>query len=284
MRWRTSVFKLGTILVSLAMNILCHAHTFTEIWSVQETFNMPESARYHPRTDQIFVSNVNHYAKDSNGFVSMVSVSTQELDLRWLTGLNSPTGITASEELLYVVDFDELLIIDIDSKRILQRIASPDEAPALNDVALSPSGRVFVSGSTSKTIYELKNNTLQVWKQDDSVLRHANGLLAMDDQLVHGGSSWTVFDLKDKSAMVDALKPDQRLQEFDGITSDGCGGYLTTMIDDARIWHISANGGTHPLSEQKIDGIDLHKYQDRLFVPRVGGGLSLYQVDSKICH
>lgn len=279
----TCVFRLCAYLAVLMVCNLSHAHTFSEVWSLKETFNMPESARYHPRTDQIFISNVNHYAKDGNGFVSMVSATTQELKLHWLTGLNSPTGITANEKYLYVVDFDELLIIDIDSKRILNRIASPDENPTLNDVAISPNGRVFVSGSNSKTIYELKNKELNVWKRDESLLRHANGLLALDDHLVHGGAVWTVFDLKDKSVVSAALKPDQQIEEFDGITSDGCGGYLATVIDDSRIWHISSSGDTHPFSEQKLDGIDLHKHKGQLYVPRVGGGLSVYQVDNKIC-
>ena len=158
-----------------------------EQWTLQNVFTMPESAAFDPRGQQIFVSNVNGYAKDGNGFISRVSADGEQVELKWLSGLNSPTGLTVHGGLLYAVDFDELLIIDISEREVITRAAAPHDKPALNDVAVSLTGQVFVSGSASSSIYELRNNNLQVWKQDKNLLKHANGLLVYGNRLVYGG-------------------------------------------------------------------------------------------------
>lgn len=100
---------------------------------------------------------------------------------------------------------------------------------------------------------------------------------------MHGGAIWSTFNLGTRTLLKDATVPKAAIEEFDGITSDGCGGYLVTLLDDARIWHIQADGQARPLSEDKIDGIDIHKHENRLYVPRVGGSLSVYEVADTIC-
>jgi hypothetical protein len=227
---------------------------------------------------------VNIYAKDGNGFVSRVSAKTKQVELEWLRGLNSPTGLSVHEGLLYVVDFDALVIADISTGKIIQRVDSPHKKPALNDVAVSASGRVFVSGSASKSIYELKNDRLEVWMQDDELLFHANGLLIDGSHLIHGGAIWSVFDLKTKQLLDTGLQKKPDLKEFDGITSDGCGGYLVTLLDDARIWRITNTGNAAPLSELKIDGIDLHRVGSRLYVPTVGKSLEVFELPEGLCE
>lgn len=279
-----SLYWYGLLVVIVVLfSKASNAQELTELWSLEKQFSMPESAHYHADTNQIFVSNVNHYAKDGNGFVSRIAADSKEIELEWLSGLNSPTGISSNADLLYVVDYDALVIADIATREILHRVFAPDEKPSLNDVTISPSGRVFVSGSSSKAIYELVHNKLVVWKQDDELLHHANGLLADQKSLVHGGAIWSTFDLASRALLKDATAPKAAIKEFDGITSDGCGGYLVTLLDDARIWHIQADGQAQPLSEDQIDGIDIHKHANRLYVPRVGGGLSVYQVADNIC-
>jgi len=145
------------ILVSLLTVIVSCANateaTLQELWTLKGIFNQPESAAFDPVGKQIFVSNVNGYAKDGNGFVSRIALDGKQLTLKWLDGINSPTGLTVVGELLYVVDYDELLAVDIKDKSIVQRYPSPHAKPALNDVVVSGEGDIFVTGSASGAIY-----------------------------------------------------------------------------------------------------------------------------------
>ena len=248
-------------------------------WSLKNTFSMPESAVFDEIGKQIFVSNVNHYAKDGNGFISRISANGKNVDVQWLSGLNSPTGLATHGGLLYAADFDELLIIDISDQRVIKRVRAPHERPSLNDVAISPAGRVFVSGSASNSIYELKNGELEVWKQHDTLLKHANGLYIENGKLIFGGVKWLVFELNSKQLIENFKQPQPSIREIDGITSDGCNGYFITLIDDDRLWRVSSTGETSPVSDLAIKGIDIDNHEGKLYIPTVGGGLTVFDVE-----
>ena len=247
-------------------------------WSLKDEFTMPESASFDPQGQQIFVSNVNVYAKDGNGFVSRVSADGTEVDHTWLSGLNSPTGLSVHEGLLYVVDYDQLLIVDIENRKIISRATTPHKKPALNDVAVSKSGTVFVTGSASSSIYILQDAHLKIWKQDNDLLKHANGLLVENTKLLFGGVNWLVFDVQ--SQQIDTSSPTvtPTITEIDGISTDGCDGYFITLIDDDRIWHINAAGNAQAVSDELVKGIDLNYFGGKLYVPTVGGGLSVFSI------
>ena len=280
-------FLLGLVFLS-AVTFAEESIKLVEEWSIENQFSMPESAAFDPVGQQIYVSNVNVYAKDGNGFISQVSADGNEVNLNWLSGLNSPTGLTVHEGLLYAVDYDQLLVIDIKSHEILIRAKAPHEKPALNDVALSESGQVFVSGSSSKSIYTLEGEYLKVWKQDDALLKHANGLLVDGPTLVYGGTKWLAFDLRTKDLKTTDLEPvfskvNPPIAEIDGIAEDSCGGYFITLIDDDRLWRVNSKGQAGAVSEELIKGIDIDYFDGRLYVPTVGGGLSVFKVAMTDC-
>ncbi len=175
------------LVISVFLSQVLLAQQVNKLWSVHNIFKMPESAAYDVKRKQIYVSNVNGYAKDGNGFISRVSADGEELELSWLTGLNSPTGMSIYDNKLYVADYDALVIIEISKREIVAQIQAPDIKPSLNDVAISKTGQVFVSGSSSASIYMLKDNQLKVWKHDKHLLENANGLLVEENRLIHGG-------------------------------------------------------------------------------------------------
>lgn len=259
------------------------AEVLAEQWSLKNVLNMPESAAYDSVGEQIFVSNVNGYAKDNNGFVSRVSADGKQLDLEWLTGLHSPTGMVVRDGLLYIADYDALVIASIEESKILQRIAAPDDRPALNDVAIATDGQVFVSGSASSSIYTLEGNELLVWKHDPDRLKNANGLLVENGQLIHGGWEWSIFNLQSKKLIPEFPAPGAPIRDIDGITSDGCGGFIVTLIEDQRLWRVGRDGSSKPLSGKLINGIDIVRHEQRLFVPTVGGGLSVFKLSDNNC-
>lgn len=252
-----------------------------EIWTL-DGFKDPESAVIDLKREVIYVSNVNVFGKDGNGAISRVTFDGSLVDHNWITGVHSPTGSAIFEGNLYFADFDALVIADLESGDILDRIDAPDIAdkPVLNDVAISDDGDVYVSGSRSRAIYHLVDGELQVWLRDEFLLENANGLLVDDGVLVHGGKRWTVFDRKSRAVVEEALRPEDKLVDFDGIMFDQAGGYLVTTIDDPRLWRISSEG-SFPVSEQPLKGIDLDLKGHYLALPRVGGKLTLYRVSPK---
>ncbi len=258
------------------------AQELAEKWSVKNVFTMPESAALDVKQQQIYISNVNGYAKDANGFVSRVSVDGKHIELEWLTGLSSPTGMVVFDGRLYIADYDELVIVEIESKKIVARIPAPDKKPGLNDVAISSEGRVFVSGSASSSIYELDKDQLRIWKHDKQRLKNANGLLVEGDHLIHGGLHWSVFNMHTRQ-LIDGFKtPKPIVSDIDGITAY-CGGYIVSLIEDSRLWQITAKANSRPLSELGVYAIDIQYHQGKLYAPTVGGGLSVFDLPEKDC-
>lgn len=269
-----------TLLCLLFIATAGAAQDLTELWRLEAVFTMPESATLDTDARFIYVSNVNNYAKDGNGFISRVSIDGTQVELNWLTGLDSPTGVAVFDGLLYFADFDSLVVADTASGAILERYIAPDSNPALNDVAISADGQVFVTGSASNSIYTLEDGALRVWLHDDTLLEQANGLYVLDDALVHGGRYWNVFDLDTAAPSRGGAAPE--LNRIDGITRDACGDFLVTLIEDERLWRVRS-GVASPFSEAALNGIDLHSQSGYIVLPQVGGHLTLYSQSAESC-
>ena len=245
---------------------------------------MPESAAYDPNRDFVYVSNVNHYAKDNNGFISRVNADGSSLQLKWLTGLHSPTGLTVSGDRLFAVDFDALVIIDLNKEKIIARVDAEDaqDNPVLNDVAVSKAGDIYVSGSRSRNIYKMTDGKLKIWLHDAERLEKANGLFVHKDVVFHGGEVWTAFEINSKKPSPSFTSMGKGLIDIDGISLDGKGGFLVTLIDDTRLWSVQHGHQPIPLTQSPVNGIDMEYVPGKnlLFIPRVGNTLSAYRLEN----
>ena len=276
-----ALHRIGFAIVWLLFPLVTQALELKRLWTVQNQFTMPESAVLDTARQFIYVSNVNDYALDDNGFISRVSLDGKSVEAKWLEGLHSPTGLAIDRNKLYVADVNALVRINLLSGKIDGRFPAPDadESPVLNDVAIAYDGSVFVSGSRSESIYRFNGTKLEIWVRDEENLKHANGLFVYGDRLVHGGTHWNAYGLDSRALLkIPSIKP--QLQEFDGIARLPAYGYLVSLIDDPRLWLIGDNGVSKPVSEQAINGIDIHfDTESRLLaVPQVGGHLSLFRV------
>ena len=97
-------------------------------------------------------------------------------------------------------------------------------------------------------------------------------------RLIFGGLHLAIFDLESKQLVNDFKAPGPHITDIDGITFHPRGGYIITLIDDARLWHIQADGSSYPLSEKPENGIDIHQHQGKIYTPIVGNGLGLYKL------
>src|SRR5215510_16348130 len=136
----------------------------SELWETPADLKNPESVVYAPKQDVLFVSNIEGKPdqKDQNGFISKVSpLNGSIVELNWITGLNAPKGMVVydngSTSKLYVSDITDLVEIDIESGKIINRFNAPGSA-FLNDVVSDDQGNIYVSDTITNTIYKLDAN------------------------------------------------------------------------------------------------------------------------------
>lgn len=220
-----------------------------ENWSLTAPFESPESVAVSDKHSAIFVSNVSGYTINGKGFISRLSLTGDMITLKWLTGLNAPTGLAIDGGILWAVDFNRLVKIDIAAAKIIGSFAAPDENPLLNDVAITERGEVFVTGSASSTVYQLVGNRLVPWLKDDNLFEYANGIYATGDTVVV--AAYHLVRIDRESKRTDVLGDTEILFDLEGVKPDGAGGYYISMIGERPVHQLSYLGNLMPLFHGK---------------------------------
>ena len=120
-------------------------------------FATPESVLYDEANDRYLVSNVNGkpYEADGNGYISVLSPDGTVTNPKWIAGgvkkvkLDAPKGMGITGGILYVADIT--VVRKFDAKDGTPKGDIPIEGTTfLNDVSVTPDGRVYVSDSGLK--------------------------------------------------------------------------------------------------------------------------------------
>jgi hypothetical protein len=260
-----------------------------KVWETITELKTPESVIYASNENMLFVSNIDGQpdGKDNQGFISKVSsLNGSIIELNWVTGLNAPKGMTittnniTNNTLLYVSDITDLVEIDVNSGKIINRYDAPGSA-FLNDVASDNQGYVFVSDTATNTIYRLdtknlgdnstnnSNASLQVWLQTPE-LNGPNGLYVdnSNNKLIvaslgafsNPAGSIRVVDLQNRT--VNSLGNEGTavpIGGLDGIEADNTGRYYY-VTDNAggKLYVVNSNGtGYETLDLQNQGSADL---------------------------
>ena len=260
-----------------------------KVWETATELKTPESVIYVPNENVLFVSNIDGApdGKDNQGFISKVSpLNGSIIELNWVTGLNAPKGMTITNNnitnntLLYVSDITDLVEIDVNSGKIINRYNAPGSA-FLNDVASDNQGYVYVSDTVTNTIYRLdtknlgdnstnnSNASLQVWLQTPE-LNGPNGLYVdnSNNKLIvaslgafsNPAGSIRVVDLQNRT--VSGLGNEGTavpIGGLDGIEADSTGRYYY-VTDNAggKLYVVNSNGtGYETLDLQNQGAADL---------------------------
>jgi hypothetical protein len=94
--------------------------------------------------------------KDGDGFISRMDLKGQNLELRFIEGLNAPKGLLALGGTLYVCDVDVLLGFNLTTKEKTLEISFANNGVTfLNDVCAGPKGTLFVSATDKNAIYKV---------------------------------------------------------------------------------------------------------------------------------
>lgn len=240
----------------------------SEKWLVNSGLENIESIVYDAVNQVFYASNGQNYGEGTSGFISRISKDGSLQELKWVSKLNRPTGMAIHDSLLYVADFNTLIVINTGNGNIISKYQEPIANSGLNDVAVSDKGEVYVTASFIHSILQVKDGQLVVWKKDEGNLKWANGITTIDTQLIVGGLDLnTIHSASKVLSKIQLKKP---VQDFEGIESDGAGGYFLTTVDNSSFFHVNQGLIVTKLLEDNYYFGDL-EYDEELktvYIPR----------------
>lgn len=265
----------------------------TPAWQTDTIFEQPESVVYDKKRKQLYVSNVsgNPMEADGNGYISTVSVDGKIMDLHWIDGLSSPKGMTLFNDKLYVADINELIVIDLASRKIIQRHSAP-KTKFLNDVVADNDGNIYVSGFLTNSIYRLSEGKFELWLQSDQ-LEAPNGLLVKNKQLLvanwgnmtDGFATEIAGHIKTinlTTKKIDSLGDGSAVGNLDGLESDENGNYYVTDWMAGTLLYITPAGLSTTLLSLGQGSAD-HTFlpeQDLIIIPMMNSNyLTAYKIN-----
>ncbi len=180
-----------------------------EKWTLDTALRTPESALWNSKQRLFYVSNINGKANsnDGSGFISQVGPDGKIIKLHWIDGLNAPKGLGMYNGILYVADLEQLVLVDVASAKVKQKITAPG-ATFLNDVAVDDQGTVYISDTRQGKVYRYADNTISVFI-DKPEVKDANGLMIWNDKLwILTGGGLYHYDPKDQklTLLTDGVK------------------------------------------------------------------------------
>lgn len=255
----------------------------SNFWEIaNESIINPESVYYSPDTKEIFVANVvgDELTKDGQGWLSKISPEGEILEAKWVKGLNAPHGMRAFQGKLWVADIDELVVIDLQSAQIIEKISIPDSV-FLNDVAIAEDGRVFVSDTLTNRIYQVKDGQVSIFAEG-TTLESPNGLFIKDNHLFVAGwgnitdSATFATDVPGNIFKLDLASGEKQLitqsplGNLDGLEQDLDGNFI---VSDYILGELFVVNPTDKTSYSLISGLEgtadigLIPEQDLVLVP-----------------
>lgn len=164
--------------------ILCNAQEAKLIpqWKTDSILPTPESVLIDKAENRLLVSMMgtgDRDEKDGNGAIGSLTMDGKPIDLDFVTGLHSPKGMGKYGAWLYVADLKELVKIDLQKRKIINKV-NLDDVGMLNDVDVDDEGNVYISDSKGGAIYVFKNDIPT--KLIDK-LTNPNGVLVKGDTL-----------------------------------------------------------------------------------------------------
>ncbi len=272
--------RLAVVAVFAAFSFAQADSTAKPVWSVTEGMDSPESVYFDAASGFLFSSQIggDAAAKDGNGRIVKLTLDGKVVDANWISGLNAPKGMRAQRGILWVVDIDEVVGIDIAAGKIASRIKT--DAKFLNDVAVAPDGALYATDSFQNRVYVVRNGTASVFIESPK-LELPNGvnvnggmlLVATDGRPGRGGTGTpgSLFAVNLATREITQVTT-QSIGTPDGLELDGRGGYLVSDVGGGRLFHVSASGDVRLIRQLDRQPADICFIASRnlLVVPHLG--------------
>ena len=213
-----------------------------ELWTSGRDFLIPESAAYDPATDSFFVSNYDAYNPSQGAGRQSISKLTSDgkiAAIKWVTGLNNPTGLTVRNGRLYAVERAGLVEIDISSAKIVNRVALPGGGFP-NDVTVADNGDVFISDSRKNSIYKISGGRAEEWLAGPAIAA-PNGIHVHKGKLIVGTNGDGCLKAVDLATKDISILANLGVGTIDGLETDREGNLLVSH-NEGRLFRVWPDG------------------------------------------
>lgn len=223
-------------------------------WETPASFKVPESVLLDAGRQVLYVTNIDGepWGKDGRGSVGKLGLDGTVIAAEWVTGLEAPKGMALRGSKLYVGDLENVVVIDVDQGKVIERIAVPG-AKGLNDVAVDAQGVVYVSDTHAKKLFRIEGGKPTVLVEG---LASPNGVLIDKGvlYLLDGESLYRVSQDGKRQQITDGLEG-----FVDGVEAVGDGSFIVSCWYGV-IYHVTADGKRQTLQdtrEQKLYTADI---------------------------
>jgi len=260
---------IAVLITVVAQKAYTQTHKLEKLWETDTVVRVPESVLPDFKKGILYVSEIdgNPNAVDSKGGVAKITVDGKIIDLDFTTGLNAPKGLGRFGNELYVADLSEVVVIDINTGKVKNKIAI-DSAKALNDITVDDKGIVYVSDSKTKKIHRIESGRVITFLRN---IGGVNGLKAIGSDLyILGGQNFMKSDSQGNLTQITVLSCGG-----DGLEPVGNGDFLITCWS-GHIFYVTADGKIETLldmQEKKVNTVDLgyDPVKHILYVPTFWG-------------
>lgn len=257
-------------------------------------FSSPESVIV--KDNNVYVSNVGKELrpslKDGDGFISKLDKNGKVKELKFISGLNAPKGMSIVNNTLFVADIDTIKGFDLKNKKEVFSLVFKG-AKFLNDIVVKDDKTLFVSASHSNKIYEVDILSKTYKKLVD--FKVPNGLFYEDNILYVaqlGSDTKSKFDGKGKLYKIDLKNNNSitSLSQFhgilDGIYKKGNEVYVSDWVNMKksgiiRIYNLKTKKESILKTKLFVGSADfwIDEKSNKLYLPEmIGGKLSIIQL------
>lgn len=249
--------KIFMLVIAAAFFTIASAQKqLVKLWSTDTLLKVPESVLFDGKNKVLYVTNIDGqpWANDGKGSVGKIGLDGKIIAVDWVSGLQAPKGMGLHKNKLYVADLTELVVIDVNTGTVIERIAV-EGAGGLNDVSADENGTVYVTDSRARRVYEVKDGKASMLL-DSSKLKGPNGILK------HKGSLYVL----DAGSMYRMEKDGSLTKLAEGMEggTDGIenitGGDFIVSTWGGVVYYVNADGTKQVLldgREQKINSADI---------------------------
>lgn len=245
--------KLAFLLLFTAILFTATAqHQLVKLWSTDTILKVPESVLFDGKNKVLYVTNIDGqpWANDGKGSVGKVGLDGKIIAVDWVSGLLAPKGMGLYKNKLYVADLTELVVIDVNTGTVIERIVV-EGAGGLNDVSADENGTVYVTDSRARRVYEVKDGKASMLL-DSSKLKGPNGILKHEGSLyvLDAGSMYRMEKDGSLTKLAEGMEGGT-----DGIENVGGGDFLVSTWGGV-VYYVAADGTKQVLLDGRADKIN----------------------------
>ena len=242
------LFSIAVILFTVATA----QHQLVKLWSTDTLLKVPESVLFDGKNKVLYVANIDGqpWANDGKGSIGKVGLDGKIIAVDWVSGLQAPKGMGLYKNKLYVADLTELVVIDVTTGTIIERIAV-EGAGGLNDVSADENGTVYVTDSRARRVYEVKDSKASMLL-DSSKLKGPNGILKQKGNLyvLDAGGMYRMEKDGSLTKLAEGMEGGT-----DGIENVGGSDFLVSTWGGV-VYYVAADGTKQVLLDGRADKIN----------------------------